>query len=422
MLGLNEVSSQILPLFFHILEHISFLQQTKATLHSMRTYLLSTNRGLSTMTPEESLAYQTQLNLQTQTARLLADALVTMKYFCRSMPLDWMLGTSSTSGPPVNGGHELDFIAALLHLLRERCENVQIVAVECLEQLVLRGKLEFKQWLRLISELPAAIGEANQLFQSEFNEHLPVEQAVQSGAAQVTPLNPTESLTLQLDFHRALARLSSSLLSSYIAHINSNKQILNGSGPNFDRLHAFLRFVVDMLHHPSGRIVSEQTTTWVALLRDPQIVKVKILRPFTQEVLTCFLDHMPRIRWEDVENQVHPKTSLMEASWDDQEEYDSWMADYRSRTALLYRFLASNDPQVASSTISTRVKTMLLKHGNGEPINHTEPSNSQLTVRSDAVMQLEGLSQPLDNILSGLPEWSLAADSPATDRERVEVC
>ena len=81
------------------------------------------------MTPDESSAYQSQLNLQIQTGRLLADALETMKYFCRSMPLDWMLGSLSNadnpSEAPVNGGHQLDFVAALLHLLRERTENVQ---------------------------------------------------------------------------------------------------------------------------------------------------------------------------------------------------------------------------------------------------------------------------------------------------------
>ena len=390
----------------------------------MRTYLLSNNRGLSNMTPDESAAYQTHVNLQTQTGRLLADALQTMKYFCRSMPLDWMLGSSGSSGNPNsnsnNGGHQLDFIAALLHLLRERTENVQVLAIECLEQITLRGKLDFNQWYRLISELPAAIGEANHQFQVEFGEQMPVEEAVQSGSGQVSPPNPNEALTLQLEFHRALSRLLSALLSSYIAHINNDKQILSGSGEHFDRLNAFLRLVVDMLHHPSGLILSEQVNTWTALQKDPQIAKSKILRPFTQEVFSCYMDKMARIRWDDVENQVHPQASLMEASWDDQDEYDSWMADFRSRSNLLYKFLSHNDPQVASSTISARVKAVLLAHGNGDPINHVDPTNNQLTPKSDAVMQLEGLHQPLDNILGGLPAWSLA-DDPNLDRERMEV-
>lgn len=391
----------------------------------MRTYLLSNNRGISNMTPDESAAYQTQSNLQFQTGRLLADALETMKYFCRSMPLDWMLGNTGAACNPKNaisnnGGHQLDFIAALLHLLRERTENVQILAVECLEQITLRGKLEFNQWFRLISELPAAIAEANQQFQAEFNEHMPVKQALQSGSGQVTPPNPNEALTLQLDFHRALSRLLSALLSSYIAHITNDKQILSGSGDHYDRFSAFIRLVVDMLHHPSGRVLSEQVNTWTTLQKDPQIAKSKILRPYTQEVITCYMDKMARIRWDDVDNQVHPQASLMEASWDDEEEYDNWMADFRSKSNLLYKFMAHNDPQVAASTIAARVQAVLQTHGTGEPINHVDPTNNQLTPKSDAVMQLEGLHQPLDNILGGLPAWSLSNDANS-DSERMQV-
>lgn len=427
--GLNEVSLQILTLFFHLLEHVAFLNETRNTLHNMRTYLLSSQRGLSNMTPDESTMYQTQANLQNETGRLLADALQTMKYFCRSMPLDWMLGSSpsSSSGNPNgpnanvnNGGHQLDFIAALLHLLRERTENVQVLAVECLEQLVLRGKLEFGQWYRLISDLPAAIGEANQQFQVEFNEHMPVEQAAQSGSGQATPPNPNEALTLQIDFHRALSRLLSVLLSSYIAHITNDKQILSGSGEHYDKFSAFLRMVVDMLHHPSGIILSEQVGTWTSLQKDPQIAKSRILRPYTQEVISCYMDKMARIRWEDVEEQIHPYASLMEASWDDQDEYDGWMADFRSKSNLMYKFTSHNDPQVAATTISTRVKAILSTHGNGEPINHVNSTNNQLTLKSDAVMQLEGLHQPLDNILGGIPAWALA-DDPNSDRERLEI-
>jgi hypothetical protein len=37
------------------------------------------------------------------------------------------------------------------------------------------------------------------------------------------------------------------------------------------------------------------------------------------------MDHMGRIRWNDVENGTHPYEQLMEASFDDDEEYDAWM-------------------------------------------------------------------------------------------------
>ena len=132
------------------------------------------------------------------------------------------------------------------------------------------------------------------------------------------------------------------------------------------------------------------------------------------------MDKMARIRWDDVENQVHPHSSLMEASWDDEEEYDSWMADFRSKSNLLYKFIANSDPQVAASTVSVRVQAVLQAHGNGEPMNHIDPTNNQLTPKSDAVLQLEGLHQPLDNILGGLPAWSLSTDINS-DPERMQV-
>lgn len=377
------------------------------------------------MSQDEASAYQTQLNLQTQTGRLLADTLETMKYFCRSMPLDWMLGATSGTNGNTNGvnsnTNQLDFVAALLHLLREPTANIQVLAVDCLEQLAIRGKLEFKQWLRFISDLPPAISEANQIFQVEFNEHLAVERAVRNGTGQVSQPNPNEALTMQLEFHRGLSRLLASMLSSYISHISNDKQILGGSGLHYDKLYSFLRLAVDMLHHPSGRIASEQVNTWIALLRDPQIVKSKILRPFTDEIMSCYMDRMTRIRWEDVENQVHPQTSLMETSWDDQDEYDAWLSDLRSKTSLLFKFLGNGDPQVASATITARVKNALLAHGNGEPINHVDPSNNQLTPKSDAVMFFEAMCQPLDNTLSGLPTFSLSENSGKSDQESVMV-
>lgn len=401
----------------------------------MRTYLLQNNKTLSTMTPDEKVAYQNQMNIQNQTGKLIADTLIAMKYFCRSMPLEWMLpstngntsinpdGTSSSnnnSGSTNN--NQLDFVAALLHLLREREANIQVLAAECLEQLCLRAKLDFHQWMRFISELPTAISDANQILQVECNEHYAVEIAVQTGNP-ITPPNPTTVLTLQLEFHRAMSRLLALMLSSYISHLNNEKQIIKGSGPRHEKVSNYLRLVVDMLHHPSARVGSEQVNTWITLLRDPQIVKAKLLRPFAQEVLTCYMDQLIRIRWEDVENQVHPQTDLMEASWDDYNEYDSWLIDLRSKTSLLFKFLGNNEPQIVSSTMNSRIKALISSHGNGEPLNHLDPSNNQLTPKSDAVMIFEAAYQPLDNALGGIPSWALQDDNGLgqSDPERVAV-
>jgi hypothetical protein len=93
---------------------------------------------------------------------------------------------------------------------------------------------------------------------------------------------------------------------------------INGSGPRFDSITAFLRLLVDMVHHPSGTICSEQVSTWIGLLRDPQIVKAKILSPYVEELLTSLMIHSIRIRWEDVEEGRHPYAQLMEASWYDE--------------------------------------------------------------------------------------------------------
>ena len=46
-------------------------------------------------------------------------------------------------------------------------------------------------------------------------------------------------------------------------------------------------------------------------------------------------------------------------------------------------------------------------HGNGAPLNLLDSTNQQLTVKSDAVVQFEGLAQPLENTLGGIPSWAM---------------
>lgn len=75
--------------------------------------------------------------------------------------------------------------------------------------------------------------------------------------------------------------------------------------------------------------------------------------------------------------------------------------------------------------MSRRVLDCLAKHGNGDPRDHTDPSNGQLTPKSEACIQFEGLVQPLDNVLDGLPTWSVVDDKlrheSSTDSQRAQV-
>lgn len=206
LLGLNEVSSQFLPLIFGILEHYSFLVQTKSTLHNMREYLRSQGRTLAQMTPEEASMYQSETERKKHASALIQDCLVTLSRFCHSMPLDWMFRTQQ------------DFVAALLHLLREPA--VQVEAVDCLEKLAYR-KLDAQQWLRFVRQIPVAVQEANDRMQEERGE-LQLEQQV--GGAGDTPSDP---LALQVPYHRGLSRMLATTISNNISHLTTDKKIVS---------------------------------------------------------------------------------------------------------------------------------------------------------------------------------------------------
>lgn len=204
LIGLNEVSGQFLPLLFNILEHFTVLQQSKLTLHNMRQFLLSGGRNLPQMNQEESRLYGLELERKTQSGKLVADCLVTLERFCHAMPLDWILGNSP------------DFCSAFLHMLREPV--TQIHAVACLEQLAAR-KLDAIQWMRLVSQLPTAVGGANQAAQLE-QEMIQTEQSVGGRVEN------TDSLTLQLSFHRPLSRMLAYMISMNVSHVTTDKQMV----------------------------------------------------------------------------------------------------------------------------------------------------------------------------------------------------
>jgi hypothetical protein len=386
---LNEVSNQFLPLLFSSLEQISLLTQAKSSIHQMRGFLLQHNQTLATMNPEQRTAYQQEDSKIRGISMVIVDTLTTLEKFCRSMPLDWIL----------NPKH--DFSAACFHLIREPTESIQVLALECLEILCLRGKLTYSQWIKWIQELPQAIQEANQTVAME-QEFKQVNAAV-SGR----PGEKTDPLTDQIKYHRGLSQMLATLVSSHIAHLTHEKKILKKGSADQTTFSNFLRFLVDMLHHPSGLICGTQLNLWISLLRDPQISKAKLLQPFVSELVTCYMDQMIKSRWEDVEEEIHPQSSLMEASWDDDEEYYNWIIDFRSKTSQLFRHLGNTAPDIATSILFHRVQTLLSAHGNGEPRIHLHPSNQQLTQASEAVRQLEAVYQPLENILLSLPSWSL---------------
>jgi exportin-5 len=193
---------------------------------------------------------------------------------------------------------------------------------------------------------------------------------------------------------------------------------IGGQGDKFQALAGFLRLLVDLLHHPSGRVCGEQINTWIILLRDPQISKSSLLTPFAEELMTCYMEHVSKIRWEDVDEGTHPQSDLMEASWDDEEEYDSWSGEYRSRSTQFFKLMGNVQPQIATSVLSSRTQMMLTQYGNGAPQDHLHAGNNQLTPKSESVMQFEGLNQPLDTTLAGLPVWALKEDN---DGQRSQI-
>uniref|UniRef100_A0A7S4J8L4 Exportin-5 C-terminal domain-containing protein n=1 Tax=Odontella aurita TaxID=265563 RepID=A0A7S4J8L4_9STRA len=76
---------------------------------------------------------------------------------------------------------------------------------------------------------------------------------------------------------------------------------------------------------------------------------------------------------------------------------------------------------MSSSLIQNRIQSLISSHGNGEPRDHLDPQTNQLTPLSDANIQFEGIFLPLENILQGVPQWSVDLDRNPTDQKRVEI-
>ena len=387
LLGFNEISDQILPLLFQILEHYPFLQQTQERLHTMHKYLISSNRNVKDLNPDEATQYQVEYKRREDTAQMMVDCLITLESFCFSMPVDWFI-----SG-------KIDFMGALLYLLREPEGGINVRAVSCIEQLIVRGKFELSHWLRILSEIPKAVNEAN----TSFTKTQEYRIAEQQAHMEPYDLDPIAS---QLEFHKAVSRLLSVGIASNLTLLTNSKTILQKEGEQYQTFYMYLKTLVDFLKHPSGTVASEQINMWVLLLRDPQITKTHLLHPFAADILRSYMEHLVRIRWEDVEDEKHPKHALLSAAFDDEDDFEVWQSDLRSKASLFFKLMGHVEPLTSCQIISERIKSLLSTYGSGESRDHLSASG-QLTPQSDAVLLLEALIQPLDTILNGMPSWTL---------------
>ena len=396
LLGFNEMSLQILPPLFELISReYGVVNNAKATLQSMHQYLASTGRTVVQMTPDEQAQYKQQIDMRDAAGGMVADVLGTLEKFCQSMPLDWMLKVE-------NG---IDFVSALLHLLQEDVAKIQILSVACLQQLAIR-KLDQNQWLRLVSAIPPALFEASNVAAQRANER---------GVAT----NSVDFLVEQLEFHRYVSKMGATMITAHLAHITTDKDIGSGFGAKFDAVSSYLRLLSEMMSHPSGVICGEQINTWVGLLRDPAILRTNVLSPHLGLVLQAYMNHVVRIYWENIWEQEHPQAALLEASWDDDDQYNEWLANLRSKTSQLFRYIGSTEPEIAVTTVHSKIRELLNAHSTGEPRDQLNKENNELTVSSTACLLFEGATQPLDNILHGLPSWALDNGNYDEKRNRV---
>ena len=430
LIGLNEVNHQFVPQIFDLLSsQYSILSSSKQNLLEMCNYLTNSPNGrrtLASMTPPEKQMYDREVRKRDVAAKIVSDCLATVEKFCLSMPTHWMLPSvnDTSKNPSPNGGNgatnqsNCDFLAALLHLMRENTAQIQVKAVSCLNHLLYR-KLEMPEWLRIISLLPQAINEANDVSNNEESIF---------AAAKGQNVDQGEILVKKYLFHRALSKMLAEAASCYVAHITDRSVIKDRTkSPNHQIISSFLSLLADLALHPSGRVCGEQSTTWAMLLRDPQIglKSTQLIQPCLERIFTAFMTHLVRFRWSDVEEQTHPMSSLFEESWNDKADYDLWIGDFRSKANLVIRLIGNIEPKIATKILHQKFKTVFTQYGGGEVRDCIHATTGQLTQQSTAVMELEGMNQPIDNLLQGMPEWALDVskqnDPSYMDPNRVEI-
>lgn len=302
--GLNEIApGHFMPLMLQLLESsFRVLQSSKAVLHSMYSYLATEKRTIQSLSVEERAKHQTEKTRRDDQVAVILDTLVALEHLSLTLPTPLFFGKDGTS----------DFLAAFLHFFRE--PDLQVQAVACVERLAGRGKLTLTQWKRLLVELPGAFEDANQVYANQEREHKSAETR-----ANGTLNDTTDPLVDQFEYHLGLSRMLSVIINNYVAHLTVKANLLEGKSADSESIARYLRLMSSMLQHPSPRISSEQLTMWSNLYRDPNIGSSKLVQPFVAEVLTRYIDHMERIRWDDIMCETHPQTQLIEASFEEEE-------------------------------------------------------------------------------------------------------
>lgn len=408
LIGLNAVNQQFLPLVYELLSsQYAIVNASKMALNDMINYLVSNSRTIYQMNQQETPIYESEIKKRDNAGKIVADCLIALEKFCQSMPTDWIF----------NNTNNCDFISALLHLLREETADLQTLAVACLQQIVLR-KTDFQQWLRLVTAMPSAITEADQVSSQQDNI---------KAAAEGNVLDPVQVLVDKFPFHRGLSKMLACTISAHIAHITNDKDIIKERGANYKVVSTFLGLLADMLSHPSPMICGEQNNTWAVLLRDPQVCKTqtRLLQPCFERLLVAQSTHLVKISWDDVEDQVHPYAALLEEAFDDKEEYDMFMSDFRSKANIIIRLIGGIEPKLATSVIHQKFEHLYSTHANGRVRDHLDQVTGQLTQQSTAVVEFEGINLPLDNLIHGLPDWALddtkSSDPSYMDPNRVQI-
>ena len=186
----------MLPAIYSLLGHqYGLLCSANTTIAAMEDFLKRESRQPTTI---EQQQYTFETRKRDTSARVVEVALTTLQKFCLYMPLDWILAQKP----------EYDFISVFLHLLREDTKNIKVSATCCLDALAHR-KLESDQWYRLVTALPVAVSEANQVSSSK-----PVN-------------NPQQLLIDNLPFHRALSKMLAYLLQNHIAFVTTDKHVVS---------------------------------------------------------------------------------------------------------------------------------------------------------------------------------------------------
>lgn len=401
--GINESHDHFVPKIFCFLEgQYAIVCTASNTLHEMCTYLTRSGRKMVDMIKEEQTAFNIHLQKKEWAGRLVADCLTLVERFCQYMPLCWMLLNNDTLKPVESiVKHEkpttnyCDFLAAILHLLREDVANIRVLSISCLYQLASR-KNDFHDWMKLIKVIPPAISEANEKVKLK-NEAQNIISTVNSHWVN------------QLPFEKELGKMLAHLLSAHISHITLDQDMTKSRGPNFHAISNYLNMMTEQLAHPSMLICHSQINCWISLLREPMVSQCdsNLLRPFLERVLVAYMYHVVKLRWEDIEQKINPHWDILEASWDDEESYNTTLCDLRSKSSQLFRLISYNEPHLTVSIFQQKVNYLLATHGTGEPRNCLDDSAGQLTQESEAIVQFEGLYGPLDNILQGLPEWTI---------------